>query len=74
MKVFDVVVNPFVSSYINGKPNPMHKSMIIHIGSEYTKTLRIDGEVTTYYTEDVKLWDVSHSIDIKNLILRGGIE
>jgi hypothetical protein len=69
MQIGDVVINPFVNPLFNGKPNPMYKSMITHIGSEYTTCLRIDGKSSKYYTSDVREWKVSHRVDFKRLIV-----
>lgn len=70
MKAGDVIINPHVSKEFKGKPNPMYKSMVIHIGTEYTTTLRIDGKQSKYYTRDCKGWEVSHHIDFKTCILK----
>ena len=69
MKIGDIVINPYVNKEINGKPNPMYKSMIIHIGSEYTKCLRYDGKQTTYYTSNIKKYEVVAHIDIAKMIM-----
>ena len=68
MRIGDVVINPFVNPLFNDKPNPMYKSMITHIGSEYTTCLRIDGKNSKYYTKDVRNWEISHHVDFKKLI------
>lgn len=70
MKVGDIIINPYVSKeYKNIGVNPLYKSMIIHIGSEYTTTLRIDGKTSKYYTKDVKEWKVENHVDIRSMIL-----
>lgn len=68
MRVGDVIINPYVSKEFKGEPNPIYKSMIIHIGSKYTTTLRFDGETSEYYTRDCKDWEISHHIDFGTLI------
>ena len=69
MKVGDIVINPHVREKMNnGRPNPMYKTMVIHIGSEYTKTLRYDGEIARYYTQDAKKWEISHHVDIEKFL------
>ena len=72
MKVGDIVINPYVKKEFNGKPNPMYKSMITHIGSEYTKCLRIDGKQSTYYTRDIKDYEVVAHVDLEKMIIEAG--
>lgn len=69
MKIGDIVINPHVNKEFKGKPNPMYKSMVTHIGSEYTKCLRIDGKQSTYYTRDIKKYEVVAHIDIAKMIM-----
>lgn len=69
MKIGDIVINPYVSEKSRNTINPMHKSMIIHIGKEYTTCLRYDGCTSKYFTSDVKKWEVIRNIDIRQLIL-----
>ena len=35
---------------------------------QYTKCLRYDGKITTYYTEDIKKFDVVHHINLYEAI------
>lgn len=74
MKIGDIVINPHVKKEFKGKPNPMYKSMIIHIGSEYTKCLRIDGKQSTYYTRDIEKYEVVAHIDIAKMIMESDTE
>lgn len=69
MKVGDIIINPYVSQEYQGNPNPLYKSMVAHIGTEYTTCLRIDGKRTKYYTRDAKKYEVVGHIDIAKLIL-----
>lgn len=70
MKVGDIIINPYVSKeYKDLGVNPMYKSMIIHIGKEYTTVLRIDGRTSEYFTKDVKEWEVANHVDIRSVIL-----
>jgi hypothetical protein len=69
MKVGDIIINPHVREKMdNGRPNPMYKSMVIHIGSEYTRTLRYDGKISKYYTQNVKKWEISHHINLEKFM------
>ena len=71
MKVGDIIINPYVSQeyQYQRKPNPLYKTMVIHIGTEYTTCLRIDGKRVKYYTKDAKKYEVVGHIDIAKLIL-----
>jgi hypothetical protein len=43
--------------------------MVIKIGTTYTKVLRYDGEITEYYTSEVKKnYDVVAHINIQEII------
>lgn len=68
MRVGDIIVNPHVNEYFKTKPNPMCKSIIIHIDPEYTTTLRYDGKTSLYFTSDVKEWKVLRNIDLCEII------
>lgn len=68
MKIGDIVINPYVPKDFNTKPNPLYQSMIIHIGKEYTTTLRYDGETSKYYTRDVKEWQIVHNVNLYEVI------
>lgn len=67
MKVGDIVINPYVQKDFSTKPNPLYMSMIINVGSEYTRCLRYDGKVTRYYTDDVKNWQKVKSVNLYEL-------
>lgn len=69
MKVGDLIINPHVSQYFKGNPNPMYKTMVIHIETEYTMALTYEGEVTTWCTKDIRDWKVAGNVAIKQLIL-----
>lgn len=63
MKVGDIIINPYVQ-----KTNPLYKSMVIYIGTKYTKTLRYDGKTSEYYTRDIREWKVLCNIDLREMI------
>lgn len=69
MRIGDVVINPKEKQELTTKPNPKYKSMVIHIGTEYTTCLRYDGKLTRYYTKDVKDWKVSHNVSLWDIIM-----
>jgi len=71
--VGDIIENPYVGTYYkNGDisiPNPLKRTMVIKIGTMYTKVLRYDGEITEYYTSEVKKnYDVVAHINIQGII------
>lgn len=68
MKIGDVIVNPHVRKNFVNKPNPLYQSMVIHIGKEYTTTLRYDGKTSKYYTREVKEWEVLHNVSLYEMI------
>lgn len=68
MKVGDIIINPYVQKDFKTKPNPLYQSMIIHIGKEYTTTLRYDGKTSKYYTRDIKEWEVIGNVNLYELI------
>lgn len=72
MRVGDVIINPYVNKEFRGKPNPMYKSMVSHVGSEYTTCLRIDGCKSKYPTKDAMMWDIVGHVDIEKMILECG--
>lgn len=74
MKIGDLIINPSVSRYFKGKPNPMYKTMVVYIGSPYTKALAHNGEMVTWYTHDAKNWEVAGNVNLKQIILNGYCE
>lgn len=71
MRIGDIIVNPYVKKDFDTRPNPMYKSMVIHIGKEYTTCLRYDGKQTKYYTKDCENWEVAHSVKLYEIVLYG---
>lgn len=70
MRKGDVIINPYVPELFEGKPSPLFKTMVLSVGSTYTKVLRIDGKTSKYFTDHAKNWTVSHHIDYNSLILK----
>ena len=69
MKVGDIIINPYVREKMNnGRPNPLYKTMVIHIGTEYTRALRYDGEIAEWYTKSVKNWEISHHVNLEKFM------
>jgi hypothetical protein len=71
--VGDIIENPYVGTYYkNGDisiPNPLKRTMVIKIGTTYIKALRYDGEITEYYTSEVKKnYSVVAHINIQEII------
>lgn len=69
MNVGDIVINPYVRKEFKGKPNPMYKSMVIHIGKRFTTCLRIDGEICDYETACVTEYEIAGHVDLEQMIL-----
>lgn len=69
MKVGDVVINPFVSEYLkNGKINPNHKVMVVHVGTEYVTCLKCNGHIAKNYMHDIKEWEIVKHVDLTEVI------
>ena len=63
MKLGDVVINPYVEKLWYGKPNPMYKTMIIHIGRNEVKTLAFDMTICDFPTHHVSEWKICRNVD-----------
>lgn len=69
MKVGDIILNPYVRDSFDGKPNPMKRTMVVHIGREISLGLRYDGEIARWNTRKAETWEVADHVDIQTAIL-----
>lgn len=70
MKIGDVIINPYVRETFGNTSNPLYKIMVVDIGTKDTLTLGYDGKIRDFPTHDCKNWEVSHHVDLAEIIFK----
>lgn len=66
MKKGTFVINPYVCKYINGKMNPLYKTMFLKKVDGTALCLTYEGKVTSYYWRDIVDWKTEGCADIES--------